>query len=272
MQVLLQIIHFYHQNLQKEDNIMKKKTISLQQLVKDFPIGELTVHALRKIDLDIYDGDFVSILGASGSGKSTLLNILGCLDVPTSGNYFLDGIDVKMLSKNQLADIRNMKLGFVFQSYNLLARTTALENVELPLLYNKSIKSKERKRKAKKALETVGLADRMYHTPNQLSGGQQQRVAIARSLVNDPLLILADEPTGNLDTRTSYEIMNTLSNLNNDGKTIILVTHEEDIAKITSRNILFRDGRILKDIAVENRSNPLQLLAQLPEDYENYAL
>jgi putative ABC transport system ATP-binding protein len=210
-------------------------------------------------------------MGASGSGKSTMLNILGCLDKPSYGEYQLDGVNMGEMNKNQLAGLRNNKLGFIFQSYNLLPRTTALENVELPLFYNSKVKSKERKERAIYALEQVGLADRMDHMPNQLSGGQQQRVAIARSLVNDPVVILADEATGNLDTRTSYEIMELFQRLNDNGKTIVFVTHESDIARFMKRNIVFRDGRIQKESLVTDRFNATQLIEALPveEDYES---
>jgi putative ABC transport system ATP-binding protein len=249
---------------------MKNTIISVKDLKKDYHIGEVTVHALKKVDMLIYQGDFVAIMGASGSGKSTMLNILGCLDKPTSGEYWLDDVNIGGLTKNQLAALRNIKLGFIFQSYNLLPRTTALENVELPLFYNSAIKSKERKEKAILALEQVGLADRMHHTPNQLSGGQQQRVAIARSLVNDPVVILADEATGNLDTRTSYEIMELLQKLNDQGKTIVFVTHEPDIARFMTRNIVFRDGRIIKQSEVTDRHNATDLITKLPAtDDEN---
>ena len=247
---------------------MSKTIIEVSRLKKDFYVGEITVRALKGVDLAIEEGEFVAIMGTSGSGKSTMLNILGCLDKPTSGSYVLDEVSMGELSKNQLAELRNNKLGFVFQSYNLLPRTTALENVELPLFYNSKIKSRERKERAQAALEAVGLADRMHHMPNQMSGGQQQRVAIARSLVNDPVVILADEATGNLDTRTSYEIMALLQDLNEKGKTIVFVTHEPDIAQFTSRNIVFRDGHILKEKLVKNKHNAAQLLQALPVENE----
>ncbi|MCE5347017.1 MAG: ABC transporter ATP-binding protein [Bacteroidales bacterium] len=232
---------------------MNNTVIEIKNLRKDYHIGEVTVHALRGVDIKIRTGEFVAIMGTSGSGKSTMLNILGCLDKPTAGDYILDGINVNSMSKDELAKLRNIKLGFVFQSYNLLARTTALENVELPLFYDSKVSAKERHDRAIKALESVGLADRMYHMPNQLSGGQQQRVAIARSLVNDPVLILADEPTGNLDTRTSVEIMELFQDLNDKGKTVVFVTHEPDIAKYATRNVAFRDGKIKKEFMVEER-------------------
>jgi putative ABC transport system ATP-binding protein len=226
------------------------------------------VHALRGVDMRIQSGEFVAVMGASGSGKSTMLNILGCLDIPTKGDYFLDGVDIKTLNRDELARIRNQKLGFVFQSYNLLARTTALENVELPLYYNPNVKAKERKERALHALEAVGLAERMHHMPNQLSGGQQQRVAIARSLVNNPVMILADEPTGNLDTRTSFEIMELFQDLNERGRTIVYVTHEPDIAKFATRNIVFRDGVILRENLVQDRTSAKELLKTLPVEMD----
>jgi putative ABC transport system ATP-binding protein len=243
---------------------MKNTIIEIKNLRKDYHVGEVTVHALRSVDLKIEDGEFVAIMGASGSGKSTMLNILGCLDKPSSGDYFLDGVDINSLNRDALAKLRNKKLGFVFQSYNLLARTTALENAELPLFYNSTVRSKERKERAIAALEAVGLADRMHHMPNQLSGGQQQRVAIARSLVNDPVLILADEPTGNLDTRTSFEIMELFQDLNEKGRTIVFVTHEADIAKFATRNVIFRDGRIQRELFVSDRLSASEMLRNLP--------
>jgi putative ABC transport system ATP-binding protein len=243
---------------------MKNVIIEIKSLRKDYHVGEVTVHALRSVDLKIEDGEFVAIMGASGSGKSTMLNILGCLDKPSSGDYFLDGVDINTLNRDALAKLRNKKLGFVFQSYNLLARTTALENVELPLFYNSKVRSKERKERALYALEAVGLADRMHHMPNQLSGGQQQRVAIARSLVNDPVLILADEPTGNLDTRTSFEIMELFQDLNEKGRTIVFVTHEADIARFATRNIIFRDGKIQRESIVNDRLSASEMLRNLP--------
>jgi putative ABC transport system ATP-binding protein len=240
--------------------------IKIKDLKRDFQVGEVTVHALRGVDMDIHEGEFVSIMGASGSGKSTMLNILGCLDKPTGGTYHLDGIDMSGLDKNERAIVRNKKLGFVFQSYNLLPRTSALDNVELPLLYNPEMRSKERRERAINALEAVGLADRMHHKPNQLSGGQQQRVAIARSLVNDPVVILADEATGNLDTKTSYEIIDLFQKLNMRGKTIVFVTHETDIANCTGKNFIFRDGLLVKEIEVDEPLSAASILINLPEE------
>ncbi len=232
-------------------------------------MGTETVHALRGISFNIKEGEFVTIMGSSGSGKSTLLNILGCLDQPTLGTYEIDGLKVKDLSRNELATIRNEKIGFIFQSYNLLPRTSALENVELPLLYNSKVTNRERKERAVKALEMVGLGDRMDHTASQLSGGQQQRVAIARSLVNNPVMILADEATGNLDTRNSYEIMSIFQELNSKGITIAFVTHEPDIAAFSSRTIVLKDGHIIKDFKNQKVQTAADELAKLPkEDYQ----
>ncbi len=241
-----------------------KTIIEINNLKRDFQVGEVTVHALRGVDLKIAEGEFLAIMGTSGSGKSTMLNILGCLDRPSDGTYLLDGTDTSVMTKNQLATLRNRKLGFVFQSYNLLSRTSALDNVELPLLYNADVRSKERKEKAEHALESVGLKDRMHHMPNQLSGGQQQRVAIARSLVNDPLVIFADEPTGNLDTRMSYEVMSLFQELNDKGKTIVFVTHENDIALCTNRNVVFRDGNIVREVIVEKKVDAALMLESMP--------
>jgi len=245
-----------------------KAIIDIKALKKDYHVGEVTVHALRGADLNIYKGEFVAIMGASGSGKSTMLNIIGCLDRPTEGTYLLDGVDVARISRNESAMIRNLKIGFVFQSYNLLSRTSALENVELPLMYNPSIKAKERRERAIASLEAVGLADRMGHMPNQLSGGQQQRVAIARSLVNDPVVILADEATGNLDTRTSYEIMSLFQELNRKGKTIVFVTHEPDIARCMTRSVVFRDGHIIKEEEIISRLYAAEMIKALPVEAE----
>ena len=241
-----------------------KAIIDISSLKKDYYVGEVTVHALRGVDLKIRQGEFVAIMGASGSGKSTMLNIVGCLDRPTEGTYLLDGVNVAGMSKNERAAIRNLKIGFVFQSYNLLSRTSALENVELPLMYNPLIKARERRERAIAALEAVGLADRMGHMPNQLSGGQQQRVAIARSLVNDPVVILADEATGNLDSRTSYEIMLLFQDLNAKGKTIVFVSHEPDIARCMTRSVVFRDGHIIKEEEIKNRIVAGEVLEALP--------
>lgn len=228
-------------------------------------MGDEIVKALNGVSFTIKSGEFITIMGSSGSGKTTLLNILGCLDKPTSGEYILDGVNVSKLSKTELARYRNKKLGFVFQSYNLLARTSAMENVELPLMYNKDVSARQRKEKALEALEAVKLTDRMHHLPSQLSGGQQQRVAIARALVNDPVMILADEATGNLDTRTSYSIMMLIQELNEvHGKTIVFVTHEMDIASFSKRTITLRDGKIIKDSINTNVRNAKEVLASLP--------
>jgi putative ABC transport system ATP-binding protein len=237
--------------------------LHVEEVHKYYDLGETRVHALRGVDVSVERGDFIAIMGASGSGKSTFMNILGCLDKPTAGRYLLDGTDVSGLDKRQLAAIRNRTIGFVFQGFNLLARTTALENVQLPTLYTR-IDKKERTRRATEALALVGLADRSRHFPSQLSGGQQQRVAIARALVNHPTILLADEPTGNLDTRTSVEIMEIFQQLNDEGLTVVLVTHEPDIAHFAKRVIVFRDGKIRKDEAVQNRPRARDVLPTLP--------
>lgn len=245
---------------------MKNIAIQIDDLKREFKMGDEIVHALKGVSFTIEEGEFLTIMGASGSGKSTLLNTLGCLDQPSSGSYKIDGVLVKDLDKNQLAKIRNEKIGFIFQSYNLLPRTTALENVELPLLYNSSVTTEERRERALEALDNVGLSERLHHTPSQLSGGQQQRVAIARSLVNNPVVLLADEATGNLDTRTSYEIIALFQELNQQGKTIIFVTHEPDIASFSTRTILLKDGRIIKDEKNANIKNAKEELAAIPKE------
>ncbi len=240
--------------------------ISVRDLTRTYDIGEVKVHALRGVSLDIEQGEFVAATGPSGSGKSTLMHILGCLDHPTSGQYLLDGRDVAKLSRNELAEVRNRKIGFVFQGFNLLARTTALDNVELPLLYmNQTLKTAERRARAMAALKAVGLSERAHHHPNQLSGGQQQRVAIARALINQPSLLLADEPTGNLDSRTSVEVMGIFQRLNAEqGITVLLITHERDIAEYATRVVSFRDGRIVGNVPVTNRRNAETELALMP--------
>lgn len=244
---------------------MEKKTvIELQNVKRDFIVGDETVHALRGISFKIYEGEFVTIMGKSGSGKSTLLNQLGCLDTPSSGEYYLDGISVRKMSKSQRATLRNKKIGFIFQNYNLLPKTTSIENVELPLMYNASVNAKERLERATEALRAVGLENRMYHKSNQMSGGQMQRVAIARALVNDPAVILADEATGNLDTRTSFEILVLFQKLHAEGRTIIFVTHNPDIANYSSRNIVLRDGVIISDETNNNILSAKEGLAALP--------
>jgi putative ABC transport system ATP-binding protein len=227
--------------------------IRLDHVHKVYDTGAVSVHAVRDVSLSIQAGEFVAVMGSSGSGKSTLMNILGCLDRPTEGHYFLSGEDVSRLGRNDLADIRNERIGFVFQGFNLLSRTSALENVELPMLYGRRTDGRSGSERAHLALQKVGLGDRAHHHPNQLSGGQQQRVAIARALANEPSLLLADEPTGNLDTQTSVEIMGLFQSLNEQGITIVMVTHELDIARYTKRNIVMRDGRILSDQPVERR-------------------
>jgi len=248
--------------------------ISVRNLVKTYTVGEVVVRALRGCDLDVEAGEFVAVTGPSGSGKSTLMHILGCLDRPTSGQYFLDGKDVSRMSKDELAAVRNRQIGFVFQGFNLLSRTSALDNVELPLLYNggSKLKAAERHKRAMDALTIVGLADRFHHHPNQLSGGQQQRVAIARSLINTPSIILADEPTGNLDTRTSIEVMGIFQRLNKErGITIILITHEADIAEYGTRLVRFRDGRIQADQKILRRRDAEEELAALPPPEDDEA-
>jgi putative ABC transport system ATP-binding protein len=237
--------------------------ITTENLVKIYKLGDYEIHALRGVDLSIKNGEFVAVMGPSGSGKSTLMHILGCLDRPTSGKYMLDGQDMSLLDRNSLAAIRNQKIGFVFQSFNLLSRTSALENVELPLLYDGN-SAKGNMEKAKKSLSMVGLEGRENSFPNQLSGGQQQRVAVARALINDPAIILADEPTGNLDTRTSIEVMEIFQTLNERGITIVIITHETDIASYTKRNIVFRDGRIIRDEMVARPRNAKEELKSLP--------
>jgi len=243
---------------------MPDAIISVKHITKTYTMGDFEVHALRGINLDILKGEFVAIMGASGSGKSTFMNILGCLDVPTSGEYFLDGIEVAKMGRDELARLRNKKLGFVFQAFNLLPRTTALENVELPLLYSSTVSSSQRKEKAIEALNAVGLADRAGHYSSQLSGGQQQRVAVARALVNDPVVILADEPTGNLDTRTSVEVMEIFQKLNERGITVVLVTHELDIAQYAEVNVVFKDGKLSRIVKVEDRKIASVELPKIP--------
>jgi putative ABC transport system ATP-binding protein len=248
-----------------------KAVIRLENVYKTYDLGEIQVHALRGVSLEIHEGEFVAVMGPSGSGKSTIMNILGCLDRPTKGRYFLDGVDVSGMSKSELAHIRNRKLGFVFQQFNLLARTSALENVELPTVYA-GISPAERTKRAMESLTRVGLADRAGHHPSQLSGGQQQRVAIARGLVNRPSILLADEPTGNLDSRTSVEIMDILQMLNNEqGLTIVLVTHEPDIAQYSKRTLDFRDGRLRRDNLVRDRAIAHEVLQTLPTAEEQAA-
>ncbi|MFT4031920.1 MAG: ABC transporter ATP-binding protein [Siphonobacter sp.] len=249
---------------------MSQSILDIHEIKREFLVGNQIVRALKGVSFDVGIGEFVTIMGSSGSGKSTLLNILGCLDKPTDGTYLLDGVNVKNLSKDELANLRNQKIGFVFQAYNLLPRTSALENVELPLFYNSSVNTKERRERAMHALELVKLADRYDHTPSQLSGGQQQRVAIARALVNQPVMILADEATGNLDTRTSYEIMTLMQELNQkEKKTIVFVTHEPDIAAFSSRTIMLRDGKVQKDTPNENVRSAKDALEAMgiSEDY-----
>jgi putative ABC transport system ATP-binding protein len=256
-------------NPNKTSPMSIQKILELKDIKREFRMGSETVRALKGVSFDVQAGEFLTIMGSSGSGKTTLLNTLGCLDKPTDGVYLLDGVDIRKLGRNELAKLRNHKIGFVFQAYNLLPRTSALENVELPLLYNPEISAKERKERAIKALRAVNLEDRLEHTPNQLSGGQQQRVAIARALVNEPVMILADEATGNLDSRSSYSIMALLQELNDQGRTIVFVTHEPDIASFSSRTIMLKDGRVMKDSGNENKRSAKEVIASLPksEDY-----
>ena len=248
---------------------MSKVVIELQNIKRNFQVGDETVHALRGVSFTIREGEFVTIMGTSCSGKSTLLNTLGCLDTPTSGEYLLDGIPVRTMSKPQRAVLRNRKIGFVFQNYNLLPKTTAVENVELPLMYNSAVSASERRRRAIEALQAVGLGDRLEHKSNQMSGGQMQRVAIARALVNNPAVILADEATGNLDTRTSFEILVLFQKLHAEGRTIIFVTHNPEIAQYSSRNIVLRDGQIKDDKINTNIQNAAEALAALPKQEED---
>ena len=243
-----------------------KDIIKIENLCRDFVVGSETVQALRDVSFAIQQGEFVTIMGTSGSGKSTLLNVLGCLDIPTSGEYYLDGMSVRNMGKNERASFRNLKIGFIFQSYNLLPKTTALENVELPLLYNPSYSKRARRERALDALKAVGLENRIHHRSNQMSGGQQQRVAIARAMVNDPVILLADEATGNLDTRTSYEILALFQRLHAEGRTIIFVTHNPEIAEFSSRNILLRDGQIIEDKVNLQIGSAQQALEALPKE------
>ena len=243
-----------------------KEIIRLENIKRDFHVGDEIVHALRGVSFTIYEGEFVTIMGTSGSGKSTLLNTLGCLDTPTSGEYYLDGVSVRSMNKRQRATLRNRKIGFVFQNYNLLPKTTSVENVELPLMYNPAFNAAQRKEKAINALMAVGLGDRLMHKSNQMSGGQMQRVAIARALVNDPAVILADEATGNLDTRTSFEILVLFQRLHAEGRTIIFVTHNPEIAQYSSRNIMLRDGQVTGDVRNGHRLSPAEGLGALPKN------
>ena len=242
-----------------------KEVIRLDRICRDFQVGDETVHALRRVSFTICEGEFVTIMGSSGSGKSTLLNTLGCLDTPTSGEYYLDGVSVRTMNKDQRATLRNRKIGFVFQNYNLLPKTTAIENVELPLLYNPAYNSVQRRQMAIEALTAVGLADRLQHKSNQMSGGQMQRVAIARALVNRPAVILADEATGNLDTRTSFEVLVLFQRLHREGKTIIFVTHNPELSEYSSRTITLRDGRVISDQRNETIRDAAEALRNLPQ-------
>ena len=246
-----------------------KKVIEIQNIKRNFQVGDETVHALRGVSFNINEGEFVTIMGTSGSGKSTLLNILGCLDTPTSGEYLLDDIPVRTMSKPQRAVLRNRKIGFVFQSYNLLPKTTAVENVELPLMYNSAVSASERRRRAIESLQAVGLGDRLEHKSNQISGGQMQRVAIARALVNNPAVILADEATGNLDSRTSFEILVLFQKLHAEGRTIIFVTHNPELSQYSSRNIRLRDGQVIEDTTNPKILSAAEALAALPKNDED---
>ena len=246
-----------------------KKVIEIQNIKRNFQVGDETVHALRGVSFNINEGEFVTIMGTSGSGKSTLLNILGCLDTPTSGEYLLDDIPVRTMSKPQRAVLSNRKIGFVFQSYNLLPKTTAVENVELPLMYNSAVSASERRRCAIESLQAVGLGDRLEHKSNQMSGGQMQRVAIARALVNNPAVILADEATGNLDSRTSFEILVLFQKLHAEGRTIIFVTHNPELSQYSSRNIRLRDGQVIEDTTNPKILSAAEALAALPKNDED---
>ncbi len=262
---------FRHKNtiIENIPLVMSKTVIELQNIKRNFQVGDETVHALRGVSFSISEGEFVTIMGTSGSGKSTLLNILGCLDTPTMGEYLLDEISVRTMSKSQRAVLRNRKIGFVFQNYNLLAKTTAVENVELPLMYNSSVSATERRQRAVEALKAVGLGERLEHKSNQMSGGQMQRVAIARALVNNPTIILADEATGNLDTRTSFEILVLFQKLHAEGRTIIFVTHNPEIAQYSSRNIVLRDGQVKDDKINRDILNAAETLATLPKQEDD---
>lgn len=251
------------------DYSQNRVVIELKDVKRDFIVGDEKVHALRGVSFKIHEGEFVTIMGTSGSGKSTLLNQLGCLDTPTSGEYLLDGVSVRTMSRRERAVLRNRKIGFVFQSYNLLPKTTAVENVELPLMYNSRISAKERQKRSIEALETVGLGDRLYHKSNQMSGGQMQRVAIARALVNNPAVLLSDEATGNLDTRTSFEILVLFQELHAQGRTIIFVTHNPEIAQYSSRNITLRDGQIKSDTLNSNILSAKEALSKIPLPVDN---
>lgn len=246
-----------------------KKVIEIQNIKRNFQVGDETVHALRGVSFNINEGEFVTIMGTSGSGKSTLLNILGCLDTPTSGEYLLDDIPVRTMSKPQRAVLRNRKIGFVFQSYNLLPKTTAVENVELPLMYNSAVSASERRRRAIESLQAVGLGDRLEHKSNQMSGGQMQRVAIARALVNNPAVILADEAAGNLDSRTSFEILVLFQKLHAEGRTIIFVTHNPELSQYSSRNIRLRDGQVIEDTTNPKILSAAEAPAALPKNDED---